>query len=447
MVLDAEGLVVAPGFIDHHAHVQEAIFRRPLAENFVRQGVTTILASLHGGGQPYPLDERMAELNSTVNVGFFAGHNWTKRQVMGTENRPPTETELEQMRELIGEAMRAGALGLSTGLRYVPGAYSETEEVVELAKVAASHGGIYVSHMRDEGPGIPVQAQHHKAMGSAQWGLTRRTIAMIDSARSAGLDVSLDVYPYTATSTSSRVLFPSWALAGGADSLEARLNDSETRARIEAGIRQRLIEERGGGDLRRIQFARFAAYPEYNGRTLADFAIDRGLPNTISTGVRLAIELQLQGGFSGIWHVLDDADVQRVIEYPYTMFCSDGDLVGYGEGNPHPRGYGAFPRVLSRYVRELGLLSLEEAVRRMTSLSAAQIGQRERGLVQEGMLADITVFDPEAVQDRATFTDPHQFAVGIRHVIVNGVAVMKNSSLTGEKPGRPLVGPARAPQG
>jgi N-acyl-D-aspartate/D-glutamate deacylase len=461
LVWDAQGMVVAPGFIDHHAHVQEAIFRRPLAESHVRQGITTILASLHGGDQPYPLHERMAELRSSVNIGFFAGHNWVREQVMGTENRPPTEAELEQMKDLVSEIMQDGALGISTGLRYVPGTYAETEEVIELAKVAAQHGGIYVSHLRDEGPGlvesiaeliriageadIPAQAQHHKAMGSAQWGLTEQTLAMIDSARSSGLDVTLDTYPYTATSTGSRVLFPSWALAGGSDSLARRLSDPETRRQIEEGIRRRLIEERGGGDLRRIQFARFRAHPEYNGKSLADFAVDRGMPNTVGTGIRLAIELQLGGGFSGIWHVLDEDDVQRVIAYPHTMFCTDGDLVGYNQGNPHPRAYGAFARILGHYVRELGVLSLEDAIRRMTSLSAAYIGQLERGLIEEGMLADITVFDPEIVADRATFTDPHQFAVGVRYVVVNGVPVLKDGSLTGEKPGRPLKGPARAP--
>lgn len=461
MALDAEGLVVAPGFVDHHAHIQRAIFERPLAESFIRQGITTILASLHSGDQPYPLAEAAAQLRSAPNVGFFAGHNWIRRRVMGTADRAPTPGELERMKALVAEAMQDGALGLSTGLRYVPGAYARTEEVIELARVAARHGGIYVSHMRDEGPGvvasiaeliriaheagIPAQAQHHKAMGTAQWGLTRRTLAMIDSARTAGLDIKLDVYPYTATSTSSRVLFPSWALAGGQDSLAVRLQDADTRARIEAGIRERILNERGGGDLRNIQFSSFPAYPEYTGKTLADFAADRGLPNNADSGVQLAIELQLQGGFGGIWHVLDERDLIRLLRYPYTMICTDGDLGALGEGNPHPRAYGAFPRLLARYVREMGILDLPEAVRRMTSLSTVQVGQNERGLIREGYFADITVFDPDRVRDRATFTDPHRYAVGIRHVLVNGIPVLQDGSLTGERPGRALLGPARQP--
>lgn len=458
-VLEAEGLVVAPGFIDHHAHIQQPIFERPLAEAFLRQGVTTILASLHSHDQPYPLREWMARLESGPNVGFFAGHNWARRQVMGTENRAPTSAELDRMKTLVDEAMRDGALGLSTGLRYIPGAYSETDEVVELARVAARHGGIYVSHMRDEGPGViesvaelihiareaglPGQIQHHKAMGSAQWGLSSRTLAMIDSARAQGIDIKHDVYPYTATSTSSAVLFPSWALAGGLDSLRVRLADPDTRARIEDGIRERFVRERGGGDLANVQFARFRAHPEYNGRTLADYAADRGLPNSLATGVELAKEIQLEGGFAGIWHVLDEDDVIRILRHPWAMICTDGDLVAFGDGNPHPRGYGAFPRVLARYVRELGVLGLPEAVRRMTSLSAEQIGQSERGLIREGMFADVVVFDPDGVQDRATFTDPHRFAFGIRHVLVNGVPVIRDRSLTGEKPGRAIRGPAR----
>ncbi|NIT88231.1 MAG: amidohydrolase family protein, partial [Gemmatimonadetes bacterium] len=379
-VLDADGLIVSPGFIDHHAHVQQAIFERSLAESFTRQGITTILASLHSGDQPYPLAEWMDRLESAPNVGFFAGHNWARRRVMGTENRTPEPAELDEMKRLVEEAMQDGALGFSTGLRYIPGNYADTEEIVELARVAAPYGGIYVSHMRDEGPGalesvaeliriareagLPGQIQHHKTMGASQWGLSERTLAMVDSARSEGLDVKLDVYPYTATSTSSRVLFPSWALSGGVDSLRTRLDEPGTRDRIVAGIREKFLRERGGGDLSNIQFARFPAHPEYNGRTLADFAADRGLPNNLESGIRLAIELQLEGGFAGIWHVLDEDDVVRILEHPYAMICTDGDLVGYGAGNPHPRAYGAFPRVLARYVRERGVLSLEEAIRR-----------------------------------------------------------------------------------
>lgn len=459
VVLNAQGLIVSPGFIDHHAHVQEAIFERPLAESFTRQGITTILASLHSGDQPYPLAAWMERLESAPNVGFFAGHNWARRRVMDTENRAPEAAELEEMKRLVEEAMRDGALGFSTGLRYIPGNYALTEEVVALARVAARYGGIYVSHMRDEGPGVlesvteliriareaglPGQIQHHKTMGAAQWGLSKRTLAMVDSARSEGLDIKLDVYPYTATSTSSRVLFPSWALSGGVDSLRTRLDDPGTRERIVDGIREKFLRERGGGDLRNIQFARIPAHPEYNGHTLADFAADRDLPNNLESGIRLAIELQLEGGFAGIWHVLDEDDVVRILQHPHAMICTDGDLVGYGSGNPHPRAYGAFPRVLGRYVRDRGVLTLEEAIRRMTSLSADQIGQAERGRIAEGMYADLVVFDAVEIGDRATFTDPHRFAVGVRHVVVNGRPVLRDASLTGATPGRPLKGPAR----
>lgn len=452
-VIEAKGLVVAPGFIDHHAHLQ-SIHERPIAESFVRQGVTSILNSLHSHDQPWPLDAYTDTLDAAPNIGFFAGHNWARRQVLGTANRAPSPEELDRMKELVRQSMEDGALGLSTGLRYVPGAYAETEEVIELARVAAEYDGYYVSHMRDEGPGVvesvreliriaeeaglPAQIQHVKAMGNAQWGLSESILTLVDSARTNGLDITLDVYPYTATSTSSRVLFPSWALAGGPDSLNARLSDPQQRSQIEAEIRERILEERGGGNLENIQFARFSAYPDYNGKSLADFAADRDMPNTVETGVQLAVELQLQGGFAGTWHVLDEDDVRRFMRYPHTMFCSDGDLVGYGNGNPHPRAYGAFPRVLGRYVRDQGVLSLPEAVRRMTSLSSAQIGQSERGIIREGMYADVSVFDAEEVVDQATFTDPHRYASGIKHVIINGEVVLRDGSLTGATPGRIL---------
>lgn len=458
-VLDAGGLVVAPGFIDNHAHIQTTIHLYPLAENFLRQGITTILASLHSGDQPWPLDEYLASLDVAPNVGFFAGHSWIRRQVMGMADRDPTAQELERMKALVEESMRQGALGLSTGLLYVPANYAKTEEIIELAKVAARYGGIYVTHMRDEGrglirsvaetiriaaeAGIPAQINHHKAVGASQWGWSARTLAMIDSARAAGLDIKHDLYPYTASSTGSSILFPPWALAGGQDSLVARLRDPALRRRIEEEMVPIMEEERGGGDLSSIQFRVVPSDRRYDGKTLADLARDRGLPNNTRTGIQLVIELQMKGGFSAIYHSMSEEDVKRIMQHPWAMFETDGDLVGYGVGFPHPRSYGAFPRVLARYVRELGVLSLEEAIRKMTSLAADQIGQTERGRIRGGMLADITVFDAQTVQDRATFTDPHQYPFGIRHVVVNGVPVIRDGALTGARPGRVLRGPAR----
>jgi N-acyl-D-aspartate/D-glutamate deacylase len=458
-VVDADGLIVAPGFIDQHAHIQTTIHLHPLAENFLRQGITTILASLHSGDQPYPLEEYMDSLRVAPNVGFFAGHTWARKTVVGLDDRDPTPAELEEMRTLVAEAMEDGALGLSTGLLYVPANYAKSAEVIELAKVAARYGGIYVSHMRNEAEGLldsvaetirvareaglPAQIQHHKAVGVPQWGLTERTLQMIEDARAEGLDVTLDVYPYTASSTTSRVLFPQWALAGGTDAFAERLRDPETRARIEEDMKSIFVNQRAGNDLSRVQFRTVAADPGYNGKTLADLARDRGLELTVDNGIDLVIELQLAGGFGAIYHSMDDEDVKRILRYEHAMINTDGDAVSFGVGHPHPRSYGTFPRVLGRYVRELGVLSLEEAIRRMTSLSAEQIGQADLGLIQEGKIADITVFDPETISDRATYTEPHQYSVGVRHVIINGVAAMKDGSLTGERSGRVIKGPAR----
>ena len=422
-MLDAEGLVVAPGFIDQHAHVQTSLHEHPLAENFLRQGITTIVASLHSGEPALParrvhsISKRRAQ-----RVGFFAGNTWARKTVMGLDDRPPTKEDLERMKTLVEEAMEDGALGLSTGLLYVPANYAAPEEVIELAKVAARHGGIYVSHLRNEADGLidsvaetirvareaglPAQIQHHKAVGLPQWGLSDKTLQMIDEARAEGLDVKLDVYPYTASSTTSRVLFPQWAFAGGDEAFAERVRDPETRAQIEKDMEFIFVNQRAGNDLERVQFRTVASNPRYDGRTLADLARDRGLPLTVASGIDLVIELQLESGFGAIYHSMDDEDVKRILRHPYTMIDTDGDNVTYGVGHPHPRSYGAFPRILGRYVRELGVLTLEEAVRRMTSLSAEPIGQPELGLVREGMIADITILDPETIADRATFTDP-----------------------------------------
>ena len=266
---------------------------------------------------------------------------------------------------------------------------------------------------------------------------------MIDEARERGLDITHDLYPYTASSTRSAVLFPQWVLAGGPPAFAERVNDPEQLPQIREEMREIFTRDRTGGDLSRIQFRVLPSDPSYNGKRMSDMAADRGLPNNIETGIDLAIELQLAGGFSVIFHAMDEADVIRIMQHPLSRIETDGDPVSYGDGFPHPRSYGAFPRVLARYVRELGVLTLEEAVRKMTSMSADLYGMSDRGRLEAGAYADLVIFDPETVQDRATFIEPHQYPVGIEHVMVNGRFVMRAGALTGEKPGRWIRGPAR----
>ena len=459
VTVDVSGLVVSPGFIDNHAHVQVTIDKFPLAVNFIRQGITTLIASLHSGDQPWPIDEYASSLEIAPNIGFFAGHTWTRTQVLGLENRAPDSDELQQMRELVAESMRQGALGLSTGLLYVPANYAETEEVIELAKVASSYGGIYVTHMRNEATGlldsvnetiriareadIPAHINHHKAAGVSQWGWSEQSLALIDAAREEGLDIRHDLYPYTASSTRSVILFPQWVLAGGPEEFAKRVTDPELLPEIREEMREIFMKDRTGGDLSRLQIRVLPSDESYNGKTLADMAADRGLPNNVETGIDLAIELQLKGGFTAIFHAMDEQDVIRIMQHPISMIETDGDPVAYGVGYPHPRSYGAFPRVLARYVRELGVLTLEEAVRKMTSMSADQYNQGERGRIVEGAFADIVVFDRDTIKDEATYTDPHRYPTGIHHVLVNGRFVIRGGALTGERPGRWIRGPAR----
>jgi dihydroorotase/N-acyl-D-amino-acid deacylase len=454
-VIDAAGLTVAPGFIDLHAHL-DPLLRLPAAESHVRQGVTTALGGPDGGG-PWPFAaylDSAASAGLGMNVAFLVGHNTIRREVMALENRAPTADELNRMKAMVAQGMDEGAFGLSTGLRYLPGTFAHTDEVIELARVAAERGGIYTSHLRDEGmqlmmgvgeaieigkqAGIPVVLTHHKVIGRPMWGASERTLAMIDSAQAAGIDVMADQYPYTASYTGIGVLVPAWALEGGDAEFQQRLQEPALRDSIVRGIIWNIENDRGGGDISRVQLARVEWDPSLEGKTLADWAVRENKPATPQTGAELVIEALTRGGANAIYHVMDEGDVERIMKHPYTAVASDGRLVQPGEGHPHPRWYGTFPRVLGHYVRERGVLSLEEAVRKMTTLPASRLGLDDRGRIREGAWADLVLFDAATVADLATFEAPHQYPRGIPFVIVNGVVVVDGGNMTTARPGQVL---------
>jgi dihydroorotase/N-acyl-D-amino-acid deacylase len=389
-----------------------------------------------------------------MNVAYLTGHNTIRRRVMGTENRDPTAAELARMQQMVAEAMGQGAFGLSTGLRYIPGYYSRTDEVVALSKPAADSGGIYTSHLREEGLGllegvaealeigrrarIPVVLTHHKAIGRLMWGKSAVTLAMVDSARRAGTDVMIDQYPYTASSTGLSVLVPPWALAGGDSALANRLRDPALRDSITRGVVEYLLNDRGGGDLKRVQFSRVSWDPTLDGKTLHDLVVRRGLAPTVENAAPVVLDAVLRGGASMIFHVMDEGDVKRIMAHPMTMIASDGRLTRLGEASPHPRALGTFPRVLGKYVRDERVLSLETAIRKMTGMPAARLGLADRGCLREGCAADVTVFDAGKVRDAGTFEDPHHYPEGIPYVIVNGVPVVDGGAFTGQRPGKVL---------
>jgi dihydroorotase/N-acyl-D-amino-acid deacylase len=464
--VDVSGQVVAPGFIDPHTHSRGAIFEIPTADNFVLQGVTTLVEG-NDGSSPLHLaawfDSLQANGGTGPNFAMFIGHGSIRREVLGDEDRAPSPGELETMRALVARGMEDGALGLSTGLFYLPGSFASTEEVIELARVAADAGGIYISHMRNEGDGvfpsiretirigreagIPVQMTHHKIGAWRNFGRASESIQLMREARASGVDITFDQYPYTASSTQLSAIIPRWAQEGGL--LEERLQDPATRNRIVADIVD-WIEMRFASDPSKIQLRACSFDGEAAGRfpddvaglTLADVLGARGTDALPRAGADLILEIDQAGGCGAIFHAFDEGDVQLLLQSENGMVGSDGSLVHFGRGSPHPRGYGTYPRVLGRYVRELGVISLSEAVRRMTSAPADRLGFDERGRIRAGFVADLVVFDPETVMDRATFDEPHQYPIGISHVFVGGTAVVRDGAVTGARPGIVLLGPA-----
>jgi dihydroorotase/N-acyl-D-amino-acid deacylase len=460
-VIDAIGLIVAPGFIDLHAHL-DPLPNMPDAQSAAMQGVTLALGGPDGGG-PYPFGAYLDSLDRKalgIDVAFLAGHNTIRRAVMGTENRAPTAAELERMEHMVGESMHEGAFGMSTGLRYIPGFYSNTDEVVALSKVAADSGGIYTSHLREEGVGllqgvgealeigrrahIPIVLTHHKAVGRQMWGKSVITLHMVDSARAAGTDVMIDQYPYTASSTSLDVLVPPWALAGGHEALRKRLADATLKDSITRGVVDYLLNDRGGGDVRRVQFARVAWDHSLEGKTLYDWAVRRNIPPTAEGTAPLVLEGVLNGGASMVYHVIDEGDVKRIMAHPMTMIASDGRLTRIGDGVPHPRNYGTFPRVLGHYVRDEHVLTLEQGVHKMTGMSAARLGLTDYGCVRAGCVANVTIFDAARIRDVGTFEDPHHYPEGIPYVLVHGTPVVDGGQFTSARAGRVLRHASRA---
>lgn len=469
-VIDAEGMILCPGFVDLHSHADRSILKLRDAENYVRQGVTTLVVGNCGSSPVNSIGffHALHDGGAGVNTVLLIGHGSVRQAVVGDRNVPPTPSQLEQMRARVRQAMEAGAVGLSTGLRYRPGAYADTDEVVAVTREIAPLGGFYATHMRDEGPtilealdealligreaGVPVHVSHHKISTASVWGLTRLTLARIEQVRSEGRDVTLDHYPYGAGSSGISLMVPQGLIAGGSAAFRRRMADPEARQRtlaaVEQLVRRKLFES--GQDpereahlrtaLARIQIARLASEPELEGKNLTEILDSRSQPITLRSGAELIVELVGKGA-GAIYHTIDDrpgGDVDRVMQHPQAAIASDGVIPALNEGHPHPRSYGTFPRVLARYVRERKLLSWEQAIHKMSGLPAKRLGWTDRGLIKPGYRADLVLLDPERIRDEATFAAPHQYAQGVVHVLIGGDFVLRSEKMTGRRPGRPV---------
>jgi len=488
-LVDARGLAVAPGFINMLSWSTESLIVDGRSQGEIRQGVTT---EIFGEGSSMgPLTDEMkrrmkedqADLKYDIkwttlaeylaylekkgvapNVASYVGAATVREYVIGLDDRPPTPAEMERMRRLVQQEMEAGALGIGTSLIYAPGTYAGTEELVELGKVAARYQGKYISHLRSEGDrflealdelvrisreaGLPAEIYHLKAAGEANWPKMDQAIARVEKARGEGLKITADMYTYTAGATGFDACIPPWARDGGYDALFRRIQDAETRPRILADMRrpaegwENLCGAAGSPErLLLVEFKTDALKP-LTGKTLAEVVKMRGTDpeNTI-----LDLVLADRTRVGVVFFLMSEDNVRKQVRLPWVSFGSDAASMApedpFTRSSAHPRAYGTFARLLGKYVRDEKLVSLEEAIRRLAALPATNLGLDRRGRLAPGMFADVVVFDPATIADRATFEKPHQYAVGMRHVFVNGVQVLKDGQHTGETPGRALKGP------
>jgi N-acyl-D-amino-acid deacylase len=454
--IDAKGQILAPGFIDVHTHV-ESIYSLPAAENFIRMGVTSLVTG-NCGTSTTDVGEFLGRIQAkpiAVNLATLIAHGSVRRRVVGLDDRAPTAEEQKQMEALVEKGMQEGAVGLSTGLIYTPGTFAKTDEIIGLARVAARYGGLYATHMRNEGEkvadairesiqigeqaGLPVEISHFKISSKKLWGQSPMTLGLVRDARARGLTVTVDQYAYTASSTSLESRLPSWLRAGGLEEAKKRLADQTTREKVVTDMKDSL--KRSG--FKDFDYAVVASYDpdkSFNGKSIAEITKLVKKKSDVSSQIDQMIEMYLAGGAGMVYHGMSEDDVKRIMQEPFTMIASDSGVRQNDESVPHPRGYGNNVRVLGHYVRELKLLSLEDAVRKMTSLPAQTFGFRDRGLIREGFAADIVIFDENTIIDRATYDQPHQFPVGISFVIVNGEVVLKDNALTIARPGTALRG-------
>ncbi|MFH1573058.1 MAG: amidohydrolase family protein [Acidobacteriota bacterium] len=453
VAIDAAGLLVAPGFIDVHTHAGPGLAGAlNHAQPLLAQGITTAIVNPDGGG-PTDIAAQRAnyeKLGTGVNVAMFVPHGSVRQAVLGMADGAPNEAELARMVDLVRQGMKAGAIGLSSGLYYAPGSYSPLEEVIAMARAAAEGGGAYQSHIRDESdysigllasidevirvaeeaklPGI---VTHMKALGKTSWGMAAAAVMRVENARARGVAVYADQYPYEASSTGLvGALVPRWAEVGGQDQLRKRL-DGQEREKLAADIRTN-IERRGGPHT--LFIARYEPDPSIEGKNLAQLAEAAGKAPDV-----VVMDLLRRGDAGVVSFNMNDRDIEQIMRQPWTMTCTDGDLVPMGEGKPHPRGYGAFARKLRVYVRERAVIDWAFAVRSMTSLPATVYGMKDRGILAHNAWADILLFDPEKIGDRATYQEPHQLSQGILYALVNGELVIDQGRFTNKLPGKIVV--------